>query len=118
MLPNAFLSFDLFGKTFSFHMYGLMIGIGVAPHQGWAEQHPTEIYRNEKGQFGKPKDRGLSYEENCLAQIDEICNPPQPQEDETQQRLSALEEENINLSTTLDDILTNIIPSITGSDSK
>lgn len=29
MLPNAFLSFDLFGKTFSFHMYGLMIGIGV-----------------------------------------------------------------------------------------
>ena len=78
----------------------------------WISQHD-----NEKGQFGKPKDRSLSYEENCLAQIEEICNPPEPQEDETQQRLSALEEENINLSTTLDDILTNIIPSITENDS-
>lgn len=36
---------------------------------------------------------------------------------ETEERLSALEEENTSLSTTLDDILTNIIPSITVNDS-
>ena len=75
----------------------------------WISQHEP---------LGKPVDKSKSYEENCLAQIDEICNPPEPKEDEIQQRLSVLEEENINLSTTLDDILTNIIPSITGNDSK
>lgn len=75
----------------------------------WISQHE---------QLGKPVDKNKSYEENCLAQIEEICNPPEPKEDEIQQRLSVLEEENINLSTTLDDILTNIIPSITGNDSK
>ena len=36
---------------------------------------------------------------------------------ETEERLIALEEENTSLSTTLDDILTNIIPSITVNDS-
>ena len=76
-----------------------------------------EKWIGQHGKYGKPVDKNKSYEENCLAQIDEICNPPEPQEDETQQRLSALEEENINLSTTLDDILTNIIPSITVNDS-
>ena len=75
----------------------------------WISQHE---------QLGKPVDKNKSYEENCLAQIEEICNPPEPKEDEIQQRLSVLEEENINLSTTLDEILTNNIPSITGNDSK
>ena len=77
-----------------------------------------EKWISQHGQYGKLVDSSKSYEENCLAQIEEICNPPEPQEDETQQRLSALEEENINLSTTLDDILTNIIPSITVNDNK
>ena len=103
--------YTLDGKAVSYEItedgYDIYLG-----GEKWISQHD-----NEKGQFGKPKDRNLSYEENCLAQIKEICNPPEPQEDETQQRLSVLEEENINLSTTLDDILTNIIPSITVNDS-
>ncbi len=54
----------------------------------------------------------LSYEESCLKQIEEICKVKEPQEDETQQRLSALEAENTNLYATIDDILTNIIPAM------
>lgn len=69
--------------------------------QKWITQHEPYIpYPN------------LSYEESCLKQIEEICNPAEPQEDETQQRLSALEEENAELSATLDDILTNVIPAM------
>lgn len=54
----------------------------------------------------------LSYEAGCLKQIEEICKVEEPQEDETQQRLSALEAENAELSATLDDILTNVIPAM------
>ena len=36
----------------------------------------------------------------------------EPLEDETQQRLSALEAEKTNLYTTNDDILTNVIPAM------
>ena len=67
----------------------------------WISQHEPYIpYPN------------LSYEAGCLKQIEEICNVKEPQEDETQQRLSALEAENTNLYTTIDDILTNIIPAM------
>ena len=57
----------------------------------------------------------LSYEAGCLKQIEEICKVKEPQEDETQQRLSALEAENTNLYATIDDILTNIIPAMVES---
>lgn len=67
----------------------------------WISQHEPYIpYPN------------LSYEAGCLKQIEEICNVKEPQEDETQQRLSALEAENTNLYATIDDILTNIIPAM------
>ena len=55
----------------------------------------------------------LSYEEGCLKHIEEICKVEEPQEDETQKRLTALEEENTNLYATIDDLLTNIIPAMT-----
>lgn len=54
----------------------------------------------------------LGYEGSCLKQIEEICKVEEPQEDNTEQRLSALEAENTNLYTTIDDILTNIIPAM------
>ena len=67
----------------------------------WISQHEPYIpYPN------------LSYEAGCLKQIEGICNVKEPQEDETQQRLSALEAENTNLYATIDDILTNIIPAM------
>ncbi len=58
----------------------------------------------------------LSYEEGCLKQIEELCTPSSEgiSEQTTEQRLSALEEENAMLSATLDDILTNVIPMMTG----
>ena len=34
----------------------------------WIEQLDTP-----SGQFGKPMDKNMSYEENCLAQIEELC---------------------------------------------
>ena len=67
----------------------------------WISQHEPYIpYPN------------LSYEAGCLKQIEEICKEEETQEDETQQRLSALEAENTNLYATIDDILTNIIPAM------
>ena len=60
----------------------------------WIGQH---------GEYGKPVDSSKSYEENCIAQIEEICKQTGIQEDETEQRLSTLEE-------ILDNILTNVIP--------
>lgn len=69
--------------------------------KNWISQHEPYIpYPN------------LSYEAGCLKQIEEICKEEETQEDETQQRLSALEAENTNLYTTIDDILTNIIPAM------
>lgn len=58
----------------------------------------------------------LGYEGSCLKQIEELCAPrPEGVPEQTmEERLSALEEENAMLSTTLDDILTNVIPMMTG----
>ena len=56
----------------------------------------------------------LGYEGSCLKQIEEMCSEPEAAPDTMEQRLSALEEENAMLSSTLDDILTNVIPTITG----
>lgn len=36
---------------------------------------------DENGQFGKPIDKNKSYEENCLAQIEELCTVPEPTPD-------------------------------------
>ena len=36
--------------------------------QPWVKQ-----LDDENGQFGKPIDKNKSYEENCLAQIEELC---------------------------------------------
>lgn len=54
----------------------------------------------------------LGYEESCLKQIEELCTKAEPEQTETEQRLSALEEENTMLFATLDDILMNVIPSM------
>lgn len=37
-----------------------------------------KIWISQRGQYGKPVDKSLSYEENCLAQIEEITRPPEP----------------------------------------
>ena len=46
--------------------------------QPWVKQ-----LDDENGQFGKPIDKNKSYEENCLAQIEELCTVPEPSKDET-----------------------------------
>ena len=79
---------------------------------GYAIYLDGAIWISQHGEYGKPVDKNKSYEENCLAQIEEICNATEPQENNTEQRLSALEEENANLSATLDDLLTNVIPTL------
>lgn len=58
----------------------------------------------------------LGYEGSCLKQIEDLCAPrPDGIPEQTmEERLSALEEENAMLSATLDDILTNVIPMMTG----
>lgn len=58
----------------------------------------------------------LGYEGSCLKQIEELTNQPDTEEvsSDYEIRLSALEEENAMLYATLDDILTNIIPAVTG----
>lgn len=63
----------------------------------------------------------LGYEGSCLKQIGELATVPEQQVDEvtsTENRLSSLEEENAMLSATLDDILTNVIPAMTGAESE
>lgn len=37
-----------------------------------------KIWISQRGQYSKPVDKSLSYEENCLAQIEEITRPPEP----------------------------------------
>ena len=64
----------------------------------WVTQHEPHIPYPE-----------MSYENGCLKQIEEICNQIESQEDDTEQRLSLLEE-------TLDNILTNVIPVMTESE--
>ena len=58
----------------------------------------------------------LGYEGSCLKQIEDLCAPrPEDIPKQTmEERLSALEGENAMLSATLDDILTNVIPMMTG----
>lgn len=58
----------------------------------------------------------LGYEGSCLRQLEEITATSKEYEDtpDYETRLSALEEENAMLSATLDDILTNVIPAVTG----
>lgn len=71
----------------------------------WIAQHEPNIPYPE-----------LGYEGSCLKQIDELSKTQTASQDneDTQERLQALEEENAMLSATLDDLLTNIIPAMTG----
>ena len=63
----------------------------------------------------------LGYEGSCLKHIEELVTVSEKQQVEdisTEERLSALEEENSVLSSTIDDILTNIIPAIMAGESE
>lgn len=40
-----------------------------------------ELWIGQHGDLGKPIDSSKSYEENCLAQIEQACKPPEPVDD-------------------------------------
>ncbi len=44
-----------------------------------------KIWVRQRGKYGKPIDKAKSYEENCLAQIEELTKEPEPVVDEYQQ---------------------------------
>lgn len=48
-----------------------------------------DVWISQHGEYGKPIDKAKSYEENCLAQIEELCNP-QGEETTSQDEISEL----------------------------
>lgn len=40
----------------------------------------SKLWISQRGQYDKPIDKSKTYEENCLAQIDEITAEPEPAE--------------------------------------
>lgn len=83
---------------------GYDVYLGSKP---WISQHEPHIPYSE-----------LGYEEGCLKQIEQLVTSQTEPEEEAgsdyESRLSALEEENAMLYATIDDILMNVIPSMTG----
>lgn len=62
------------GKTFN----GKKVGYSIKD-DGYEIYLDGNLWITQLDQYARPIIPDGSYEENCLAQIEEICNPPEPE---------------------------------------
>lgn len=89
-------------KTTTYKIGGLPISYEVA-YNGYSIYLGGKLWITQFEPYIPYRD--LSYEESCLKQIEELAKTPEKTVS-VEERVSALEE-------TIDDILTNVIPSMT-----